>query len=108
MSSPHRTAPPSRTDRSTIVVLTPALLAVLGLGAAPAAAQILFGPPVSTPLPGTSVPFFLVGDVNDDGLADVILPGAGAPKVRVGDGAGHFGAETTLAVDMAKIGRAHV
>lgn len=63
----------------------------------PLAAQIVFGPPVSTPVASISIES-AVADLNGDGHLDVILD-EGEPLAlvsRLGDGTGHFGAPINI------------
>ena len=61
-------------------------------------AQLLFGPPTSTPLGDATSESIAAGDVNGDLFADLVVGHEGAPGLRLGDGAGHFGPEATIAV----------
>src|SRR6187399_704055 len=76
------------------------LVAVLSL-AAVAPAQLLFGAPIKTTTPQFGQLTATVGDLNGDGLGDLVVGHPGAPGLRLGDGAGHFAAETTIAPDAA-------
>jgi hypothetical protein len=82
--------------------LIPVLVGSLSLALAPVvSAQIVFGPAQSTPLAGTDIPRFATGDLDGDGFDDLVVGNPGAPGLRLGDGAGHFGPEIPIDTDAA-------
>jgi hypothetical protein len=81
----------------TLPTLTAA--ALLLASGVPAGAQLLFAPPVVTSYPPfAALPRVAAGDVDGDGLADLVLGHAGVPGLRLGDGAGGFGPEAPIDV----------
>ncbi|HZJ71279.1 MAG TPA: FG-GAP-like repeat-containing protein, partial [Planctomycetota bacterium] len=80
----------------------PALVVSVCLALAPVvSAQIVFGAAQSTPLDGTALPHFATGDLDGDGFDDLVVGNPGAPGLRLGDGAGHFGPEIPIDTDAA-------
>jgi hypothetical protein len=80
----------------------PALVVAVCLALAPVvSAQIVFGAAQSTPLDGTALPHFATGDLDGDGFDDLVVGNPGAPGLRLGDGAGHFGPEAPIDTDAA-------
>ena len=61
-------------------------------------AQLLFGPPASTPLGGVAAASVAAGDIDGDFYTDLVIGHAGAPGLRLNDGTGQFAAETPIAV----------
>ena len=83
----------------------PVLVGMLSFALTAAApAQIVFGPAQVTPLAGsftTATPAFATGDLDGDGFDDLVIGNDGAPGLRLGDGAGHFGPEVPIDTDAA-------